>query len=310
MRPLNFATATMNKPAPVSTLRGIRPFRPVGVPTRERIAPKRPKPVREEAEANAVQATSMSINVPVTPPSQYSFRDSDVLHTEADTPYVLRVRDLADEDRPREKLMRYGPEELSLAEIVAILLSVGTRKEEVMSMARRILKEYGERALVRETNPRHLAETLQIPLTKACQLVASFELGRRFYESRAGKPVVVRTAKQAYEHLQGMRNLQKEQLRALYLNSRYQVIHEEVVSVGSLTANIVHPREVFQPAIEYGAVAVIVAHNHPSGSLEPTLADIEVTEQLVAGGKLLGIELLDHLIIVDDTFITMLGDNT
>ncbi len=213
----------------------------------------------------------------------YEVPDHDVVMTETDTPYVLRVRDLSEDERPREKLIRYGPEELSLAEIVAILLGVGTRKEEVMSMAKRVLKEYGERAIVHETNPLHLSETLQIPLAKACQLVASFELGRRFYERRAGRPVVVRTAKQAYEHLQGMRDLQKEQLRALYLNSRYRVIHEEVVSVGSLTANIVHPREVFQPAIEYGAVAVIIAHNHPSGSLEATAADMEVTAQLVAG---------------------------
>lgn len=102
--------------------------------------------------------------------------------------------------------------------------------------------------------------------------------------------------------------MQKEQLRALYLNSRYQVIHEEIVSVGSLTANIVHPREVFQPSIEFGAAAVIVAHNHPSGSLEPTSADIDVTRQLGASGALLGIELLDHLIITTDSYISIIGD--
>jgi DNA repair protein RadC len=236
----------------------------------------------------------------------YFFEDYDTVHTESDSPYVLRVRDMEPHDKPREKMLQLGPESLSLAEIVAVLLNVGTRREEVMSMAKRVLREYGERAILQETNPRRLAGALDIPLTKACQLVAGFELGRRFYMTRAGKPVVVRTARQAYAHMSQMGEMQKEQLRALYLDSRYQVIHEEVVSVGSLTANIVHPREVFQPAIYRGAVAVIIAHNHPSGSLEPTDADMDITLQLVEGGRLLGIELLDHLIIAGDSYLSMM----
>ena len=176
-------------------------------------------------------------------------------------------------------------------------------------MAQRILKEYGERAILQETNPRFLADTLNIPFVKACQLIASFELGRRFYQSRAGKPLVIRTARQAYDHLKGMADMQKEQLRALYLGSRYQLVHEEVVSMGSLTSNIVHPREVFQPAITYGAVAVIIAHNHPSGSLEATEADAQVTYQLIEGGKLLGIELLDHLIIAGEGYVSMMEED-
>jgi DNA repair protein RadC len=157
-------------------------------------------------------------------------------------------------------------------------------------------------AIISESNPARLAETLDIPLAKACQIVASFELGRRAYQSKAGKPVFVRTAAQAFAHLSGMGNLQKEQLRGLYLNSRFQLIHEEIISIGSLTANIVHPREVFQPAIEHGAVAIIVAHNHPSGSLEPTTADEAVTKQLRQAGAVLGIELLDHLIIAGEAY--------
>lgn len=238
----------------------------------------------------------------------YDMQDKDVIHSDWDgpLPYLLRVRDMDHEDKPREKLAAYGPKDLSMAELVAVLLGVGTRREEVMSMAYRILREYGERTLMEESDPRRLSEALDIPLAKACQLVASFELGRRFYENRAGKPVFVRTAAQAYQHLKAMGDMQKEQLRALYLNSRYRVIHEELVSVGSLTANIVHPREVFQPAVEYGAVAVIVAHNHPSGSLEATDADIAVTKQLTASGNVLGIELLDHLIITAETFSSIM----
>lgn len=234
----------------------------------------------------------------------YAISDTDLVSGER-TAYTLKVKDLPSEEKPREKLLQYGPAPLTVAELVAILLGVGTRKEEVMSMAQRILKEYGERAIVSETDPAKLAAALDIPISKACQIVASFELGRRYFDKRAGKPVVVRTAQHAYEHLKHMGTLQKEQLRGLYLNSRYQVIHEEVVSVGSLTANIVHPREVFQPALEYGAVALIVAHNHPSGVAEPTDADVQVTAQLRQAGAILGIELLDHLIITEGAFASI-----
>lgn len=232
----------------------------------------------------------------------YELADTDIVTGEGDTRYALRVRDLPIEDKPREKLLQLGPGELSHAELVAVLLGVGTRKEEVLAMSHRIIREYGERAIIGEKDPARLADTLDIPLAKACQIVASFELGRRAYQSKEGKPVFIRTAAQAFEHLRGMAYLQKEQLRGLYLNSRFQLIHEEVVSIGSLTANIVHPREVFQPALEYGAAAVIVAHNHPSGSLDPTSADHAVTAQLVQAGKVLGVELLDHLIVAGDKY--------
>lgn len=244
--------------------------------------------------------------MPTATISRYQIQDMDSIIGESNKRYVLRVKDLPDDKRPREKLLALGPKGLSVAELLAILLGVGTKKEEVMTMAHRILKEYGESAILNETNPQRLADTLQFPLPKACQIVASFELGRRFYEKRAGKSVFITTASQAFDYLKDMGNMKKEQLRGLYLNSRYQVIHEEIISVGSMTSNIVHPREVFQPAIEYGAVAVIIAHNHPSGRLEGTYADIEVTERLLTAGKILGIDLLDHLVIAGTQFKSIL----
>jgi len=216
----------------------------------------------------------------------YSLQDRNLLFVENADEYVLRVKDLPDDERPRERLLELGPGNLSAAELVAIIWGVGSRKEDVLVMAKRILKEYGDKAISNELSPRRLADTTDIPLAKACQIVASFELGRRYYAlSTAGRPVQVRTAKQAYQYMKGMASSQKEQLRGLYLNSRYQVVHDEIISIGSLTANIVHPREVFQPAIERGAVAVIIAHNHPSGRLQPTEADIQVTEQLIVAAK-------------------------
>jgi DNA repair protein RadC len=236
----------------------------------------------------------------------YSLKERDLLFTAGEPEYVLRFKDMPNEERPRERLIEAGPTNLSLAELIAIVWGSGTRKEDVLAMARRALKEYGDKTIAHEQNPARLSEAAGISLTKACQVVASFELGRRFYAKQAGRPLQVRNAKQAYQYLKDMGRGQKEQLRGLYLNSRYQVIHDEVISVGSLTANIVHPREVFQPAIENRAVAIVLAHNHPSGRLEPTTADIQITEQLVTAGQVLGIDLLDHLIITSNKYISVM----
>lgn len=242
----------------------------------------------------------------MTSTATYRLKDTDVIMGETGSGYVLRVRDLPDADKPREKLTQLGPGELSVAELVAILWSTGTKNEDVLAMAKRTVHEYGERSIAHERNPERLADTIEIPLIKATQLIAAFELGRRYHATSAGRPVHIRTAGQAFQYLKPMGHMQKEQLRGLYLNSRHRVIHDEVISVGSLTSNVVHPREVFQPAIERAAVAVIIGHNHPSGSLQPTLADTEVTEQLRAAGEVLGIELLDHLIIAGEKFVSII----
>lgn len=239
----------------------------------------------------------------------YQLEDRDVIWREPGDGYVLRVRDMPDDERPREKLLAAGPQNLTLAELLAILWGVGTRREEVLSMAQRTLREYGGKAVSSETDPQRLAEIAGIPLAKACQVVASFELGRRYYARRDGRPVQVRNLRQAYDYLHDMGSSNKEQLRGLYLNSRYQVIHDEVISVGTLTSNLVHPREVFQPAVVHNAVAVIVAHNHPSDVLKPTAADRRVTRQLRAAGEVLGINLLDHLIIGTTECISIMEEN-
>jgi DNA repair protein RadC len=164
------------------------------------------------------------------------------------------------------------------------------------------MKEYGNTNISYQLNPKKLADTFDIPLTKACQIVACFELGKRFYSKNTGNVKTIRTARQAFEYLSDMRSLQKEQLRGIYLNSRHRIVHDEVISIGSLTANIVHPREVFKPALEHSAVALILAHNHPSGSTKPTHADIETTKQLIEAGDVLGIKILDHIIITKNSF--------
>jgi DNA repair protein RadC len=236
---------------------------------------------------------------------RYDFKENNLMLDNDGKKYILRIKDLAEEDKPREKLIKYGPEILSTAELLAVVLNVGTRKEEVSHMISRILEEYGEKGIVSQTNVKALTREMDIPLVKACQIVACFEIGKRFFKEKPGRQIIIRTARQAYDYLKDMHSLPKEQLRGLYLNSRYRLIHDEVISVGSLTTSIVHPREVFKPALEYSAAAVIIAHNHPSGSIKPTPGDIETTEQLIAASKIIGVDLLDHIIIAGNKFMSV-----
>ncbi len=223
--------------------------------------------------------------------------------------YVLKLRDLPADEKPREKLVKYGPGVLSFAELFAVILNVGTKKEEVLSMSRRLLKEYGDSVIVNQKDPNKVREMLGVPLGKACQVVACFEIGRRVFKAQDGKkPITLRTASQVYEYLKDMRELPKEYLRGLYFDSHYQLIHDEVISIGTVTSNIIHPREVFRPALEFSASAVILAHNHPSGISVPSDADIAITRQIVEAGKILGISLLDHIVITKKKFESIRAD--
>ena len=232
----------------------------------------------------------------------YTIADTSLVLDGGEKKYVLRIRDLPPEEKPREKLIKYGVDFLSVNELLALVLNVGTKKEGVLAMTNRLVREYGEKTIADQKDPKKIAEALDVPLVKACQIVACFELGRRYFDNSRGTQVFVRTPKEVCEYLKEMRNLPKEHLRGIYLNSHYRIVHEEVISIGSLSANIIHPREVFKPALDYSASAVILAHNHPSGSAEASDADIAVTRQLVDAGKILGIGLLDHVIITKDGF--------
>lgn len=234
----------------------------------------------------------------------YSLKDSDLLmtHSATERRYVLKFRDSPDETKPREKILGQGVESLSLPELLAVILITGTKTEDVMQLSRRLVREYGNSALVGQTDPGQLAKDLNIPLVKACQIVAVNELGRRLHRKNDVGLAVIRTAKDVHDLLKEMHGLPKEQLRGLYLDTHNRVIHQEVISIGTINSNIVHPREVFRPALEYGAAAVVLAHNHPSGVSTPSLADIEITKQLVQAGKIIGIHLLDHVVITNDGF--------
>lgn len=219
--------------------------------------------------------------------------------------YVLKVHDLPPQEKPREKLLTLGPDALSTQELLAALLNTGTTKEGVLAMSARIMKEYGEHSVMHARNPTVLAENIGIPLGKAIQIVAAAELGRRFFERNGANMRTIRTASDVFDHVADMRELPKEHLRGLYLNAHYRLIHDEIVSIGTVDMSIIHPREVFKPALSYSAAAVILVHNHPSGLLEPSDTDMRVTTQLIDAGKLLGIDLIDHIIVTKDAFASI-----
>ncbi len=219
--------------------------------------------------------------------------------------YALKIKDLPLYDRPLEKMQNQGVSSLSLVELFAVVLHTGTKKEGIMDMSKRIIREYGTSAISNQNNPKDVSDDLDVPLQKACQIIACVEIGKRLFKKNDMGLKVIRNARDAYDHLVDMKNLSKEQLCGLYLDTHNRVIHQEIISIGTINTNIVHPREVFKPALEYGAVAVVLAHNHPSGVPEPSAADIEVTKQLIEAGRIVGIHLMDHLVIGKEGFTTV-----
>jgi DNA repair protein RadC len=225
-----------------------------------------------------------------------------------DQGYPLMIRDLPPEGKPREKLMAQGPEALTMPELAALLIVTGTTREDVLAMTNRIIREYGEKNVFEERNPAKLSKDLDLPIVKACTIVAAGEIGRRLYSRNQNGFTSIRNARDVFDHLSELRNMPKEQMRGLYLNSHSRVIRDEVISIGTVGANFVHPREVFRPALESSAVAVVLAHNHPSGEATPSPEDIEITSRLIAAGKLIGIRVLDHVIITKDAFTSVKAD--
>ncbi len=220
--------------------------------------------------------------------------------------YCFKIKELAPENRPREKLIAQGPGRLKTSELLALILGAGTKKEDLLTMTTRLLKDYGEKNIIKEVQAKTLAKEFDIPLNKACQIVACFELGRRFFQKENQGKLIIRDSRDVFNYLVDMRGLIKEQVRGLYLNNHYQLIHEEIISSGLINASLIHPREVFQPAILQLAAAVIIAHNHPSGNLKPSPEDLVITKNLKKAGDILGISLLDHLIIADNKFISLI----
>ncbi|AKB81616.1 DNA repair protein RadC [Methanosarcina barkeri 3] len=217
----------------------------------------------------------------------------------------VRIQDIPKEERPRERLIRNGPESLSNAELLGIILRTGSREENVVNLCSRILTEYSIKQLSL-ANVSRLMQVHGVGKAKAAQIAAVFELARRletFVEEPKRK---VCSPKDVYILMYPkMREQKKEKFITLCLDTKNQILKEEVISIGSLNASIVHPREVFKSALMESSASVIMVHNHPSGDPSPSREDIMVTEKMVEGGKLLGIDVLDHIIIGEGRYVSL-----
>lgn len=215
-----------------------------------------------------------------------------------------KIAGVADVDMPREKLERLGAEALRDEELLAVLLRTGYEGRNVLEIARGILRAHPVAALM-EMDLASLTEIKGVGRAKAASLVAGFELARRGLNQGMGIAPSISRPADAVGFLADIKDRKKEHFVALFLNARNQVICREDVSVGSLNASLVHPREVFAPAVGSAAASVILAHNHPSGDVTPSREDIELTRRMVQAGEIMGIEVLDHLIVGAVRFLSM-----
>jgi len=208
----------------------------------------------------------------------------------------MKIKDLPKSDRPREKLIAKGAENLKDSELLAILLRTGKAGRNVIEIASQILSKYSKKRLLQMTYD-DLSKISGIDSAKATTLLAAFELSKRALEVNDTNLPVISDAKDAVAQLSDMRDLKKEHFVVLYLNAKNQLVHKETISMGTLNANLVHPREVFEPALKHSAAQIIAAHNHPSGDPKPSEDDIELTKRLTEAGKMMGVELMDHVIV-------------
>lgn len=205
----------------------------------------------------------------------------------------MKIKDLSKVDMPREKLEKYGEQKLKEHELLAIILGSGIKGTNVLELSKKIIRTIRQS---KDTTPtlKELQEIKGLGKAKASQIIAILTLTKRFAEP---PKETVLSAEDVWKLCIDIRDSKREHFVAFYLDTQNQLLERQIISIGTLNASLVHPREVFEPALRMHAASLIVAHNHPSGSLEPSKEDREVTKRLKDAGELLGIELVDHVIV-------------
>lgn len=220
--------------------------------------------------------------------------------------YLLMIRDLPDDLRPRERMLYAGPSALSTAELLAIILRVGNRGENVIRMSERLLSEFGGLPGLAQANFEELCGAHGIGDAKATQIKAALELGRRLMAAAPQERLQVRSPLDVANLLMlEMSLLEQEQLRVVLLDTKNFILRVHTVYTGSLNSAVVRISEVFREPIRTNSAAIVVTHNHPSGDPTPSPEDVRVTEMIVEAGALLDIDVLDHLIIGRNRFVSM-----
>ncbi|GEP84086.1 putative DNA repair protein RadC [Staphylococcus piscifermentans] len=218
----------------------------------------------------------------------------------------MMIKHLPDNDKPREKLIAKGAINLADSELLAILINTGRKGHSSIEVAQDLIKLAHSLRELKSFSLNDLTKVKGIGLNKAVILKAAFELGERMHVPDIEEKIKISSPQDAADYfLARMMHLTHEQFEVLFLNSKNIVIRHEVIFVGTLNSSIVHPREVFKAAIKWSSNAIIVVHNHPSGDVTPSKEDIATTKRLQECGRVLGIELLDHIIIGDAKYLSM-----
>jgi DNA repair protein RadC len=209
-------------------------------------------------------------------------------------------------DRPRERLTALGPAALSDAELLALLLRTGGRSADALAVAKSLLESHGGLHGLARAGGRELVGAAGIGPAKSASVCASLELGRRLAARRLQPGAAIRGPGDVFAHFHpSLRLAPQEKFIALLLDGRHRVLREEVISQGTLTASLVHPREVFRPALRESAAALILVHNHPSGDPTPSAEDREITGRLVRAGELLGVRVIDHVVVAERGYCSL-----
>lgn len=239
-------------------------------------------------------------------PSERDAPESDAPRTGRPRYSVMTVREMPSDERPRERLGRYGAGALQTAELLAILLRTGVQGENVIDVSQRLLRDFGGLAGLMSADLPDLCQAHGLGLAKATQLKAALEIASRLAAlGPEQRPRISSPADVAKLLMPEMGFMAQEQLRVLCLNSKHNVRAQQVVYQGTVNSSVVRVAEVFKPAISRSCPAIIVVHNHPSGDPTPSPEDVRTTEQLRKAGELLDIELLDHIVIGHNCFISM-----
>lgn len=218
----------------------------------------------------------------------------------------ITIKDVPKEERPRERLLKYGASHVSNQELIAILLGSGTREETVLQLANRVLMHFEGITLLRDATIEELTAIKGIGIAKGVQLLAAIELGKRMSNLKLEEHYFIRSPEDGANFvMEEMCHLKQEHFVVLFLNTKNQVIHRKTIFIGSLNSSIVHPREVFREAVRRAAASIICVHNHPSGDPTPSQEDIYVTRRLVKSGEMIGIEVLDHIIIGNKKYVSL-----
>jgi DNA repair protein RadC len=219
----------------------------------------------------------------------------------AESPY--KITQWPKKERPRERLLQHGPQHLTEAKLLGILIGKGIRKKTAIDLARELLDRYESLKKLFSRSPSELTAVKGIGSAKAATLSAAFELVRRIQSHKdTDKPSFRRSSDIADHYLPLMRDLRKEVFKILLLNRANRLIKEVFISEGTLDASIVHPRDVFREALLEPAAGIILIHNHPSGNPSPSEEDLRITKQLVEAGRLLGIRVFDHIILAGESY--------